>query len=101
MDQQTVCRNAHGQDVIGYPLVKQMLGRIVAYTGGLEHVIFRILTILQNPLREFFQQIGAVGIQSLRAPIVVRLCKDGETNQSVRRRVGISSLVYTRIHKTQ
>ena len=81
VDNQLVCRNLHGKNVVGNPLIQQVAGILIIILVALVciKVTFCILLVVQNPLAQFGQQLGVAGINALAAPECVGLCKDGKT----------------------
>ena len=81
VDNQLVCRNLHGKNMVGNPLIQQVTWILIIVLVALVciKVTFCILLVVQNPLAQFGQQLGVAGINALAAPECVGLCKDGET----------------------
>ena len=96
VEDQLVCRNPHGQDVVGDPLVQQItLVRPLRVNTGA--IAFGAQTVVRNPLLQFRQQVGVGGLQALLTPELVPLGKDGESNLAVLGRIGYVSLAETMV----
>ena len=63
--------------MVCYPLIEQVRGVGIVVVGS-EDVLIGILMILKEPADEFGQQVGILWVNTLRAPEIIGLSKDGE-----------------------
>ena len=82
MEHELTLGNLHGEDVIGNPLIEQVVLAFVVLVGC-KVVVVAILMVVENPLREFLEQVGASRIYALLAPEVIGFGKDGEAIQTM------------------
>ena len=83
-----VSRNLHGQDVIGQPLVKHVLGRRIV---GIVHVatFAEIHVVSDNPLLQLLHSIRSCGVDALRSPELIGLAEEREAILTVFGGIGI------------
>ena len=74
--------NAHGENVVGYPLIEQVVLAAVVLVGN-ELVSVAILVVVENPLCEFTQQVWCIGVNTFASPEVVGFGKDAETIETM------------------
>ena len=92
MVHQLIGLEAHGQDVIGDPLVEQIVLGGELLVGG-EDILIGILMIVEHPFHYLLRHIIGCGVYTLLAPEVVGFCKDGEAILAVLGSQGIGIAV--------
>ena len=88
----------HRQDMIVNPLVQYIISVGVVGIMGID-IIRQVHPIVHNPLLNQFRYIRSMRVYTLRAPVGIRLGKDGEAILPVLRRKRIRGTVARGISK--
>ena len=82
MEDEPALGDTHGEQVVGNPLVEQVILAFVVLVGD-ELVVVAVLMLVENPLGDFLQEIRASWVDVLAAPEVIGLSKDGKAIETV------------------